>query len=128
MSSGAFVKGYYQADNGVLHPIRCQPETTQATLGANGNLFPDENEAGVTKSKISARTGKGKREKGLGPRTVTIVFGITDGSYPDGYKPGGITTIPVFLKETWDLLGEGSQVTYQGKQCQISYLSPESVK
>jgi len=128
MSGGAFTKGYYEADSGLLHPIRVQPETTQAKFGTVDNLFPDDEAAGVQLSKITAKVSKNKRAKGLGPRTATLVFGITDGSYPTGYKPGGITTIPILTQDLYDSIGEGTQVTYLGKQVTISYLSPESVK
>lgn len=128
MSAGSTAKGFYESDAGTLHPIRVQPETTEANLGGTTNVFANGTASGVTKSKVSAKVSKGKREKGLGPRTVTVVFGLTPGSFPDGYKPGGITTFPVFVKATWDAMSEADQVTYLGKQVKISYLSPESVK
>ena len=109
-----------------MHPVKIQPETTQATLGGEANNFPASNTAGVTKSKISCKVSKGRKEIGLGPRTVSLKFSTGEGTFPDGYKPGTILTIPVFKKSLWDSVSKGDTANYLSKACVVTSTSPES--
>lgn len=127
MSAGKFIKSTYEADNGVTHPIRIQPESVAASLGGSPNTIPAKG-TGLNNSKISAKVSKGKRERGLGPRMVTISFPDTEAGVPDGYKPGTVLAIPVLKKDTWDALSEGDAVTYLGKSGTIASTIPESVR
>ena len=128
MSAGRFTDGHYEANDGIIHPIRVQPETTQAVLSGVNNIFADPDQAGVTKSKISAKVSKGAREIGLGPRKVTISYGDTAESYPDGYAVGTVLEIPVFVKATWDGLTKGDTATYLGKIGTIGFPLAESTR
>jgi hypothetical protein len=126
MSAGKFIKSTYEADNGVTHPIKIQPETLVASLGGAPNVVPAKG-AGLGNSKISAKVSKGKREIGLGPRMVSITYPNTEAGTPPGYDIGTVLTIPVLEKTTWDSISEGDSATYLGKSGTITATIPESV-
>lgn len=127
MSAGKFIKSTYEADNGVTHPIKIQPETVTASLGGAPNVIPAKG-TGLNNSKISAKVSKGKREIGLGPRMVAISFPDVVGSTPETYEVGTTLYIPVLTKALWDALSEGDEATYLNKSGTIAATLPESVK
>jgi hypothetical protein len=110
MSAGVFTRSFYTAsyDDAQIHPIRVQPETIAASVGGTANTAP----AGPATSPISAVISLGKRQLGLRPRTITIAAPAT--GQPDGYQPGGITTIPALNQAIWDAALRGTAVTYLG--------------
>lgn len=110
MSSGAFVRSKYTAsyNSAQIHPIRVQPETIAASIGAATNAAP----TGATTTPISAKVSGSKRTIGLTARRVTIAAPAT--GQPTGYLPGGKTTIPALNQAFYDAAIKGSAVTYLG--------------
>lgn len=123
MSAGAFTRSKYSADYGAgtaIHPIRVQPETLLAAIGSVINVAPE----GDINNPISAITSKGKRARGLRPRTVTLQFPLV--SPPTGYKAGGFTVIPALTSEFYDVAITGAECIYLGAACQVVSRSAES--
>lgn len=110
MSAGAFVISSYRASYNTdqIHPIRIQPETLAASANSTANNAPSD----PANSPISAVVSRGKRSKGLIPRTVTIR--LNEDQILTGYLPRSITTIPVLLPATFAAWTTGSEVDYLG--------------
>lgn len=126
MSAGAFANVKYESDDGVLHPIRVQPETVALTIGGAANNVPPE-PAGTTKSKISARVGGSRSGIGLYARMVYIKFGDTEGAQPDGYKRGGRTAVPILTQSLFGAITKNDTGNYLGKVVTVTGLSAEVV-
>lgn len=118
MSAGSFVRSKYEADNGDIHPIRVQPETLTANLGA-------ANSAPVSDVDVSlfASARKSKRSYGLGARTVRVRFTATA---PTGYAQNQILSVPVLTPATYLAAQTAQTGTYLGVAVEIVGTSPES--
>lgn len=125
MSAGNFIRSRYEASYstpGVIHPIRIQPETAAATIGGIANDPP----AGNITNPISASISRGKREKGLKPRTLSIQFPAT--GQPTGYKASGTTVIVALTLDFWNLAAPGTTITYLGVSCTVIGRSAEEAE
>lgn len=120
MSAGNFVRSFYEADNGEIHPIRVQPETVAANVGA-ANTAP----AGPATVGISARVSGGARQLGLTARKVRLAFTAT---VPAGYAEDSIITIPVLTPAAFAAASVGATGTYLGSAVQVIGRTPESVR
>jgi len=127
MSAGGFVTVNYQANTGILHPIRIQPETLLLELDSTVNAIPSE-PAGTVKSGISARVSGGRRSLGLFTRMVRIQFGPADGDQPTGYQVRGVITLPILTQALYDALSRSSTGTYLTKAVKVVGLVPEVVR
>jgi hypothetical protein len=133
MSAGAFTRSSYQtslqiADTGAgaVCLIRVQPETLSCTVGGVANSAPT---GGVTLP-LTAVVSRGRRAKGIIPRTVTLVAATT--GQPTGYKPGGLTTIPCLNLDFFQACSnatDATTVSYLGSTTwKVSYVSDERVR
>lgn len=122
MSQGRFEITKYQRNNGDVHPVQVQPETLAATIGGTANAAP----AGDLDNDISAKVGKGKREIGLGTRTVSFVW--NQGAEPNGYAERGDLTIPVLQQSVWAAVNRGDAVSYNGGTGTVTGKTEESVR
>lgn len=119
MSAGVFaVNGKYQADGGLVHPIRVQPETI-----TTANALP----AGAVTNSISARVGGSRRTLGLHARGVRLRFPATGA--PEGYKPLGSTFVPILTPAAFTAIaGKGAEFEYLGVTCTVLGKVPEVVR
>lgn len=124
MSAGGFNTTRYQANNGVIHPIRIQPETAALVIGGTTNTIKAV-EAGETKSQISARVNGSRRGFGLFTRIVRVQFGDTDGAAPDGYQTGGTISLPILTSDFYDAISAGDTGTYLDKVITVTGLAAE---
>ena len=106
MSAGAFELTRYEADSGLIHPIKVQEETLTANFGG-ANTPP----AGETDTDISAKVSKGNREYGLRPRLITVRFSAAP---PTGYKAEQLYRIPILTPARWAAVNKGTTGTYLG--------------
>ena len=125
---GNYVISKYESEQTVggatiIAPIRVQPETLAADLGAT-NDPPD----GAINVDFSVAISRGRRSLGIHPRFVTLRLGETSGDVPSGYKPGGTLRVPVLTKALFDSITKGETVTYQGKSMTVASKTPETVK
>lgn len=107
MSAGAFLKAKYEAStDGLIHPIKIQPETETLAISGQANSQPTAS----LDSKISARVGGGNRQLGLKARNVAFRF-VTA---PEGYKQDSIIRVPWLRPDTYNAAtidgAEGSYV------------------
>lgn len=133
MSAGAFTRTKYQtnldlADTGVtaICLIRVQPETLTCSVNSVANDAP----SGAVTLPLTAVVSRGRRAKGIIPRTVTLEAGTT--GQPTGYKPGGLTTIPCLTRAFFDECSEATDetvVSYLGSTTwKVSYVSDERTR
>lgn len=120
MSAGAFLRSRYETNDNEIHPIRVQPETVALNIGG-ANVAA----VGAFTSPISAVISRGRRAKGLIPRTVSIVF--TAGA-PAGYKDGSVIRLPILTPNLWSGIGAGETGTYLGGTVEVVGKSPEIVR
>ena len=115
--AGRFIKAKYETDDGKIHPIRVQPETT--------NADNPEPAAGVTDDTY-ARVSGSKRAYGIKARYITLAKQIgTDADY------NGATVyvrVPYLLASAWIAVVIGSTLTYQGVAWEVASKSPESIR
>lgn len=120
MSSGAFDKTKYEADNGDIHPIRVQPETVALAKGGTTNAAPTGT---ITTDAIRAKVSRGNREYGLRPRYITVVY---DTTAPTGYKVGTYIRVPILKSTTFSAISQDDTVTYLGTSARVAGKFPES--
>lgn len=106
MSAGEFVSAIYETDAGNFCNIRVQPETLAASVGASANASG----AGPVNQEASAIARKGKRQPGVGARTVTVDFA---GAGPAGYDSESLI-IPIMTPTVFASATLGTTVTYLG--------------
>lgn len=106
MSSGAFVRSKYEADNGDIYAIRVQPETLAANVGA-ANTAP----TGTVDQTLRARARKNRGALGMGARTARVQF---SGTPPTGYAPNTIISIPILTRSVFDQINSDQTGTYLG--------------
>ena len=124
MSSGAFLRSRYLANNGGIHPIRVQPETLTLAAGGAANNPP----GGETDSRISAKVSGGRRQLGLTARNVSFVW---DGAVPEGYKLDGVLRLPLLNPAIYNAIDDGvseGTISIGGETFDIRFLglSPET--
>jgi hypothetical protein len=123
MSSGPFLNSFYTPTYAptAIHPIRVQPETIAAVIGAVGNTPP----TGPATNPIQARVSGGRRSIGLLARLIRVRLPIT--GQPAGYQPGSILTFPVLNLEAFAAATKGAEVAYLGVTCTCIGRSAERV-
>lgn len=121
MSAGRFVRSRYEANNGLIHPIRVQPETLEASLGGGANAAP----AGAVDTSISVRTSQSARAFGIRPRLVTLAWSAAP---PAGYDDRGTIRLPILTEARYDAINVGGTGTYLGAGVTVVGKSPESVR
>ena len=109
MSAGVFVDTKYLASYGAgtaVHPIRCQPETLEASADGTINAPPE----GDLTNPISAQVSGGKKRLGLHARTITLE---SVGDAPEGYKEVSRTKIPCLTADFYTAaIAPGAVITY----------------
>lgn len=121
MSSGPFSVSKYEADDGTIYPIKIQPETLTANLGAV-NAAP----SGAATGKVLAKARKNRRAYGVGARTARVKF---TAAVPDGYSPNQILTIPVLTPTVYNgITANATTGTYLGSPVLIVGKSSETVR
>jgi len=124
MSAGTFTFATYGAsyETGVTHPIRVQPETLEAAVGATSN----DELVGDPTNPISARVSGSKRSLGLVARSVTLRI---VGSPPTNYSDNSITRIPILDPANFGVFSvKGTAVTYLGTTWEVVGSSAESAR
>jgi len=124
MSAGSFTFATYGAsyEAGVTHPIRVQPETLEAAVGATSN----DELVGDPTNPISARVSGSKRSLGLVARSVTL---RVVGSPPTNYSDNSITRIPILDPANFSVFSvKGTAVTYLGTTWEVVGSSAESAR
>jgi len=126
MSAGAFTTSKYATNQDVVTPIRIQPETLAAAVGAVANDPPP----GVVADKIFTKVSGSLSLSRIRARRITIRFPAT--GQPAGYKPLGITTIPALTKTFYNACataGVGGAITYLGvATCTIAGGDPRETR
>lgn len=120
MSSGQFIRSFYETNGGAIARIRVQPETELANIGGTVN----DGAAGPPTVATTVKVNKGRREYGIGPRKVGFVFDVP----PTGYEPGNIYYIPVMTRSVYDGAVVGDAMTYLGQTGNIVSKLEESIK
>lgn len=124
MSDGPFSYVKYETNDGLIVPIKIQPETEGLVLdsvtntGATGSLTP-----GAPSAKVSGS----KRSIGINARTVTVRL-TADGSGANaGMKQGSLIRLPVFTPTSYAAYSKGNTGTYKGIACEFAGHSAENV-
>lgn len=106
MSAGSPINTVYESNASLIFPITIQPETETLTLNSVANAAPASTPgAGLPSAKVSG----GRRAIGVNARLVRVRFTTTT---PDGYKMGGIITLPVLQPSVFNGYGKGQTGTY----------------
>ena len=121
MSSGAFDLVNYRTDDGVLIPIKIQPETAEATFGGAINSSPP---GAPSSGYPSALVSGSRRSIGIHPRTVTIR--ITAG-LPAGYLANQSYRIPCLNDTAYASATKGAAAGYLGGSGKVVSKSPEVI-
>lgn len=106
MSAGPFTISRYLADDASVRPIRIQPETLSATLGA-ANAAP----AGAVTVNQFAAARKNRRAYGMGARAVRVRF---TAAVPSGYGTNQVLSIPILTPTVYNGISVGTTGTYLG--------------
>jgi hypothetical protein len=107
MSSGAFVRSFYELDNGDVARCRVQPETI-----AGFNSPP----AGPATVPGSARMNGSRRKAGINARSVSLAWTAAP---PAGYKPDAVVRVPILDPDVYNGLDLGDTVTYLGANAEV---------
>jgi len=93
MSAGLFLDSFYQADYtaGAIHPIRIQPETTDAQATGTAGVVANSPATGPATVPISAQVSKSTRSLGLHARVIYLKI---DGTPPVGYALSSRVRLP----------------------------------
>lgn len=127
MSAGAYALSKYQASyvTTQIHPIRVQPESVAA---ATTDATPVLNSAptGAVNNPISAVVSRGKKSRGLIPRSVRLRL---SGAAPaGGYAVASVTIIPALTDAFYNACTVGKGVTYLTTTWVVVGRSPEIAK
>jgi len=123
MSAGAFVYSTYAANYGAgasIHPIKVQPETIAATIGAAGN-----DDGGTLNNPISARVSGSRRGLGLFARLIRARL---TGTAPDGYSANSVISIPALNVAFFTAAVKGAELDYLGTTWEITGTTVEEAK
>lgn len=108
MSAGNFVTVSYNASYAAtIHPIRIQPETSGATIGATDNNPVTD----APTSPISAQVSRSTRSLGLHAR---VVYAKVSGTPPTGYSTNARVKIPALTLAFFGAAVKGVTMTYLG--------------
>lgn len=121
MSSGAFIRSFYELNSGEVASIRVQPETLALSLGGGANAAA----TGPADVPGSAKVSGGARSIGINARKVSIVF---TGTPPEGYKADSPISLPWLIPNTWEALSPGATGTYLGAAVELIGKSPERIR
>lgn len=121
MSAGAFLRTFYELDNGDIAAIRVQPETVAMTIGGVQNAAA----TGPATVPSSAVVSKGRRSRGINARLVRIVFPTTA---PAGYLVNSPIALPWLDPGTFASLTPNATVAYLGASGILVGRTAESVR
>jgi len=113
--AGRFLNSRYETIDGVIHPIRIQPETI---LGINPAP------SGAVTNSMRARVSGSRRAYGLKARSITLSRPIGDNADYNGATV--YVRIPILLESAWIAIAVASTITYQGVAWTVVSKSPES--
>lgn len=117
MSAGAFEFTFYEASYGTAtHPIRVQPETTEASVG--NPAVTNVTTATTASTPISAKVSGTGRSLGLIARRVRLVNNAANP--PAGYKVNSATVIPALTEAFYDACVPNEVVTYLGSTWRVT--------
>lgn len=120
MSFGNFEILGYGNDEGIVHPIRVQPETSE---GLNDSLAP------IVAGLPYFRRGGSRRKFGNFARYITLSTILGTGAATTPYASSRVyAKVTIFAKDVFDALAVGEEYTYQGVAFTIASKSPERVK
>lgn len=122
MSAGAFIRSFYETNGGAIARIRVQPETELAQIGGAPNDAP----AGPATVTTTVKVSKGRREYGIGPRKIGVVF--DPGEEPDDYKLGSVVYVPVLTRASYLAVAVGDAITYLGGTARVISKLEESIR
>lgn len=106
MSSGKFIRTFYETNGGAVCRIRVQPETELASIGGVVNDAP----AGPPTISTTAKVSKTSREYGIKPRRISFAWDA--GQEPTGYDEGQLVYIPIMTRAVYDGVVPGEACTY----------------
>lgn len=115
MSSGRFVRTFYELDNGEIARARVQPETI-----AGFNVAP----AGPATLSGSARMTSSRRRFGINARAIT---GAWVGSPPAGYDDRTPVRVPILTPDVYNGLELGDTVSYLGGSLEVIGKTAEKI-
>lgn len=119
MSVGAFDIFGYAADNGSIHPIRCQPETAQ---GENDPLTP------IGPGLAYFRRGGSRRKYGNFARFITLSVPLGSAVADTPYASAKVyAKVTIFAKDVFDSLAVGADYSYLGQTFRIVSKNAERV-
>lgn len=121
MSAGSFVNVLYEADSAEKHFLEVQPETVEATIGANTNAAA----TGPATSPFWFKRSRGANEFGGKPRFVRIKWDV--GAAPTGYSQSQSLLIPILTAATFNAVQVGGSVTYLGSAATITRKIVENI-
>jgi hypothetical protein len=126
MSAGQFLDSKYASNDGLVFPVRLQPETLALTLGGTANTATaDAIDAGLP----TLVTRKSRKGFGVHPRSVTVrLTADGTGQTADYEAEGTLHTIPVLQAATWEGYTKGATGTYLGIACILVSKTPEQVR
>lgn len=123
MSAGRFARASYETNDGNVVPIRVQPETISASIGATTNAEPA---TAILSGWPSACVSSGRTSCGINARLVRLQF--DDGAAPDGYQEGGTITIPALTPAFFNAASVGQAATYLGSAATIVGRTAETIR
>ena len=126
MSAGSFLVSKYPADygsGGEIHPVRVQPETLAASIGATANAAP----SGALTNPISASVSAGRRAIGLRTRQVFLKLPVGT-TPPTGYLAGARARVAGINKTFYAAAIKGASCTYLGVIWEVTGRDAEVVK
>ena len=106
MSAGPFIRSRYEVGNGSILRTRVQPETELLNDGTVFNSAP----TGAATLPWGMKIRPGKREVGIIPRSVTLVFEA--GNEPPGYKPDSSIEVPILTPAAFAAFQTATSLTY----------------
>ena len=121
MSAGEFQLFKYERNDGEIHPISLQPETTQLQIATIDNDEP----AGATTRQTLAFVSKSNSGYGVRPRKITIRFTATP---PTGYKADQTYSLPALQAAIWNAAVPGATGTYLSTACVVVSRGAENIK
>lgn len=124
MSTGKFDYAKYETNDGLVVPVKIQPETLTLTLNSVANA---QGSGSLTPFLPSARVGGSKKQIGINARTVTVRLTADGAGENAGMKSGSLIRLPVFLPATYAAYSKGDVGTYKGIACEYAGHSAENV-
>jgi hypothetical protein len=120
LSSGNFLRAFYETDSLAICAVSIQPETAALALDGVTNAIP----AGPADQLASAKVSGSRREIGVICRGVYVEF---DGAPPEGYSEGSVIFLPWLQPATFAALPNNATGTYLGASVRLVGKKPEFV-